>query len=80
MLWSRAPWRNSNRRTVCRGTRTNRRPFSVFNSAYGTFLARDRGTARAYLRKLVDHIVLGEDEIDARANVALPLMAEPLVS
>ena len=46
------------------------------------FLSRDRGTARAYLRNLVDHIVVGEDEIiiEARANVALAMMAEPRVS
>ncbi|HYQ41912.1 MAG TPA: recombinase family protein [Polyangiaceae bacterium] len=43
------------------------------------FLSRDRGAARAYLQNLVDHISLGEDKIiiEARANVALAMMAEP---
>jgi site-specific DNA recombinase len=42
------------------------------------FLGGDRATARVYLHNLVDHIVVGEDEItiEARANVALAMMAE----
>ena len=43
------------------------------------FLSGDRGTARVYLNHLVDHIVVGEDEIiiEARANVAIAMMAAP---
>jgi hypothetical protein len=43
------------------------------------FLSGDRGTARVYLNHFVDHIVVGEDEIiiEARANVAIALMAAP---
>ena len=43
-----------------------------------TFLSGDRATARVYLQNLVDHIVVGEDEItiEARANAALSMMAE----
>ena len=43
------------------------------------FLSGDRSTARVYLHNLVDHIVIGEDEItiEARANAAIAMMAEP---
>jgi len=43
------------------------------------FLSGDRGTARVYLNHLVDNIVVGEDEItiEARANVAIAMMAAP---
>ena len=41
------------------------------------FLGGDRATARVYLQNLVDHIVVGEDEIiiEARAGAALAMMA-----
>jgi len=41
------------------------------------FLGGDRGTARVYLQNLVDHIVVGEDEIiiEARAGAALAMMS-----
>lgn len=41
------------------------------------FLSGDRGTARVYLQNLVDHIVIGEDEIviEAKAGAALAMMA-----
>ncbi len=48
------------------------------------FLSGDRGTARVYLQNLVDHIVVGEDEIviEAKAGAALAMMAasRPAVS
>ena len=39
------------------------------------FLGGDRATARVYLQNLVDHIVVGEDEIiiEARAGAALAM-------
>ena len=41
------------------------------------FLSGDRGTARVYLQNLVDHVVIGEDEIviEAKAGAALAMMA-----
>ena len=41
------------------------------------FLGDDRGIARAYLRRLIDSIVLGDDEviIEARGEAALQVMA-----
>jgi hypothetical protein len=41
------------------------------------FLGGDRATARVYLQNLVDHIVVGEDEIiiEARAGAALAMMS-----
>jgi hypothetical protein len=41
------------------------------------FLSGDRGTARVYLQNLVDHIVIGEDEIviEAKAGAALAMLA-----
>jgi len=41
------------------------------------FLSGDRGTARVYLQNLVDHIVIGEDEIviEVKAGAALAMMA-----
>jgi uncharacterized protein (UPF0147 family) len=43
------------------------------------FLGVDRATARVYLQNLVDHIVVGEDEIiiEARAGAALAMMSAP---
>ena len=43
------------------------------------FLGGDRATARVYLQNLVDHIVVGEDEIiiEARAGAALAMMSAP---
>jgi hypothetical protein len=41
------------------------------------FLSGDRGTARVYLQNLIDHIVVGADEIviEARASAALAMMS-----
>jgi len=41
------------------------------------FLGGNRATARVYLQNLVDHIVVGEDEIiiEARAGAALAMMS-----
>jgi hypothetical protein len=41
------------------------------------FLGSDRATARVYLQNLVDHIIVGEDEIiiEARAGAALAMMS-----
>lgn len=43
----------------------------------GAFLSGDRATARVYLQNLVDHIVVGADEIviEARSGAALAMMA-----
>ena len=43
------------------------------------FLGGDRATARVYLQNLVDHIVVGEDEIiiEARAGAVLAMMSAP---
>jgi len=47
------------------------------NRAREAFLSGDRGTARVYLQNLVDHIVIGEEEIviEAKAGAALAMMA-----
>ena len=43
------------------------------------FLGSDRATARVYLQNLVDHIVVGEDEIiiEAHAGAALAMISAP---
>jgi hypothetical protein len=43
------------------------------------FFGGDRATARVYLQNLVEHIVVGEDEIiiEARAGAALAMMSAP---
>ena len=73
-----ARWSSSSPCTRCRPTCTSPRPSSGSRLDYARrSLGGDRATARVYLQNLVDHIVVGEDEIviEARAGAALAMMS-----